>query len=313
MGKSLINQQFEEDSAMQTEQLYLSIISNLRDGVYYVDINRNILFWNKAAENITGYSSDEIVGKSCQGSLLNHIDEEGHPLCITGCPLFTTLVDGQQRIANVFVRHKQGHRIPILVNIFPIYEDGEIIGAIEIFTQNSPKVYEDNLIERLSGYAMHDALTSLPNRRYLESFLEYKFSEYGRFGKMFAVMFADIDDFGNFNNQYGHDIGDAILINIASSIKGAIRNTDLVGRWGGEEFVGIYALSKESEAATVGEKFRQLVANTDVMYDESSLSVSVSVGITIAGPEDCIASIIERADSLMYQSKRSGKDQVTVK
>jgi len=298
---------------MQMEQLYLNIISNLRDGVYYVDVNRNILFWNKAAENITGYSSDEIVGKPCQESLLNHIDEKGHPLCIMGCPLFSTLIDGQQRIDNVFVRHKKGHRIPIMVNIFPIYEDGEITGAIEIFTQNSPKVYEDNLIERLSGYAMHDALTHLPNRRYLESFLEYKFSEYIRFGKMFAVLFADIDNFGSFNNQYGHDVGDAVLINIASSIKGAIRNTDLVGRWGGEEFVGVYALSKEPEAAIVGEKFRQLVANTDVVHDEGSLNVSVSVGITIAGPEDCIASIIERADSLMYQSKQNGKDQVTVK
>ena len=82
---------------METEELYLNIINNLRDGIYFVDMERRILFWNKAAEQITGYSAEEIVGKQCQYSKLNHIDELGRPLCMIGCPLFATLGDGQQR------------------------------------------------------------------------------------------------------------------------------------------------------------------------------------------------------------------------
>ena len=297
---------------MQKERLYLGIINNLQDGVYFVDTDRNIRFWNKAAEEITGYTAEEIVGKQCLSSNLNHIDEQGRPLCNIGCPLFSTIIDGRQRIANVFVRHKAGYRIPITVNIFPVYDDETIVGAAEVFTKNSPKVYEDDLIEKLSGIAMHDALTGLPNRRYLESFLEYKLNDYMRFGRPFAVLFSDIDDFRKFNNKYGHDAGDAVLCNIASSLKTSVRNADLVGRWGGEESLGIYTLSKETEAAIIGEKFRALVANTEIVHGGQSLSVSVSVGVTIGRKDDTVDSIIKRADLLMYQSKQNGKNCVTV-
>lgn len=296
---------------MNKEQMYFNIINNLNDGVYYVDADRTILFWNKAAEEITGYTEDEIIGKQCPDTMLNHIDDEGHPLCIVGCPLFATIIDGNQRIDNVFVRHKKGHRIPITVNFFPMYEGEEIIGAIEVFTQNSPRVYDDDLIERLSGSAMHDRLTGLPNRRYLESFLEYKFNEFTRFGRQFAVLFADIDNFSSFNNQYGHEVGDAVLANVADSLKKSIRNSDLIGRWGGEEYLGIYTISKEYEAPIVAEKFRQLVENTDVIHNGEALNISVSVGITIVHKGDTMQSIIDRADTLMYESKQKGKNRVT--
>ena len=297
---------------MQGEQFYFNILNNLRDGVYFINTDRSIQFWNKAAEEITGYTATEIVGKQCHSSNLNHIDEQGLPLCSMGCPLFSTIIDGQQRIANVFVRHKAGYRIPITVNIFPVYENGVIVGAAEVFTKNSPKFYEDDLIEKLSGVAMHDALTGLPNRRYLENFLEYKLNDFTRFSRAFAVLFSDIDNFRNFNNEYGHDAGDAVLRNVASSLKNSIRSTDLVGRWGGEEALGIYTLSKDSEAAIIGEKFRALVANTEIMHDGQSLNVSVSVGITVACRGDTIGSILKRADLLMYQSKQNGKNRVTV-
>ena len=296
---------------MDKQQLYLNIIDNMHDGVYFVDTDRTIQFWNKAAEEITGYTAEEIVGKQCQNSKLNHIDGEGHPLCVVGCPLFATILDGEQRRANVFVRHKEGYRFPIMVNIFPIYEGTKIVGAVEMFTRNSPKVYEDDLIENLTGIAMHDALTMLPNRRYLESFMKFKLDEHAHFGRSFALLFADIDNFGKFNNTYGHDVGDAVLCNIATSLKNTMRSTDLVGRWGGEEFIGIYTIAKNSEAVIVAEKFRQLVNNTEVVHKDTTLSVSVSVGVTIVTKDDDMQSIVERADQLMYESKQNGKNRVT--
>lgn len=302
----------ERNVHMETEELYLNIINNLRDGIYFVDTERRILFWNKAAEQITGYSAEEIVGKRCQDSRLNHIDEAGRPLCAVGCPLFATLGDGQQRQDRVFVRHKDGYRIPIHVNIFPMRKEGRIIGAVEVFTQDSPTVYEDNLVEQLSNVAMHDQLTQLPNRRYLESFLHYKLEEFQRFGHPFAVLFADIDNFSRFNNEYGHDVGDAVLRNIAASIRRSVRRNDLVGRWGGEEYVGVYSGTNSAGISAIGEKFRQLVQNTEVISGGEQLNVSVSVGITAVRPEDTIDTLVERSDELMYRSKKEGKNRVTL-
>lgn len=172
---------------MTNEELYLSILNNIQDGVYYVDMHRKIKFWNKGAEQITGYRADEIVGLDCPESKLNHIDEFGNHLCVTGCPLFATNIDGVVRTEKVFVRHKNGYRIPLLTTVYPIRENGVIVGSVEVFTQNSPKVYDDNLIESLSEKATHDSLTRLPNRSYLENFLQYKLSEYQRFGKKICI------------------------------------------------------------------------------------------------------------------------------
>lgn len=296
---------------MEAQKLYLSIINNLQDGVYFVDNARTIRFWNKAAERITGYTAEEIVGRTCQLSNLNHIDEDGRPLCQVGCPLFATIIDSKQRNERVFVRHKDGYRIPVQVNIMPLQENGETIGAIEIFTPSSPTQYEDDLVENLSGIAMHDPLTGLPNRRYLESFLNYKLDEYSRFQKPFAVVFADIDNFSAFNNTYGHDVGDLVLKNIAKSFRQNTRKNDLIGRWGGEEFLGILTVNTDYDGTILAEKIRQLVDNTEVMSKEGPLKVSISIGVTTVKKEDNAESIVKRADELMYQSKENGKNRVT--
>lgn len=295
---------------MEAEKLFHTIINHLRDGVYYVDNERRIQFWNRAAEEITGYTAEEIVGMQCQCSGLNHIDEEGTPLCHVGCPLFCTIVDGKERSHRVFVRHKNGSRIPVHVYVFPIRRDGEIVGAAEVFTRDSLTVYQDDLVERLSNIAMHDALTQLPNRRYLESFLSYKMDEFRRFGRPFAVLFADIDNFGDFNNTYGHDVGDDILCRVAEKIRQTTRRDDLVGRWGGEEYIGIYSVGSSAELPVIGERLRQMVKETDVLCEAGTLHVTVSVGITMVRQEDTIDTLVDRVDDLMYCGKREGKDCV---
>ena len=298
---------------MKKEDLYLSMLDNIQDGVYFVDKNRMIQFWNKGAEKITGYKAEEIVGLNCHNTALNHIDEQGKPLCLVGCPLFATTIDGVIRTEKVFVRHKEGYRIPLVVNVYPIRENGEIIGSVEIFTQNSPKVYDDKLIEDLSGRAMYDSLTKLPNRSYLESFLGYRLAEYHRFGKQFAVLFGDIDHFRNFNNKYGHDIGDLVLTTMSKSLSQTIKKNDMFGRWGGEEFVGIFSINRSYEASIIAERIRALVENTEIpTADGKQLKVTISIGITISKHEDTQESILKRADELMYQSKKAGRNRISV-
>ena len=210
------------------------------------------------------------------------------------------------------VSYKNGYRIPLLTTVYPIRENGVIVGSVEVFTQNSPKVYDDNLIESLSEKAMHDALTRLPNRSYLENFLQYKLSEYQRFGKKFALLFADIDHFRVFNNTYGHDIGDLVLVDVTKSIMHAIKKEDMFGRWGGEEFVGIFSINRNYEASVIAEQLRHLVENTVVTNsDGQELNVTISVGVTISRQQDTPDVIIKRADSLMYQSKHNGRNMVS--
>lgn len=296
---------------MDSKEFYLDIINHLCEGVYFVDTKRKIQFWNQAAEKITGYSAADIVGKNCQTSGLNHIDAHGCPLCHLNCPLYATLADGQQRQDKVLLRHKEGYRIPVSVTIFPVCRQKEIVGAVEIFTQDSPSVFADGLVDRLSNIAMHDQLTHLPNRRYLESVLDYRMEEYHRFGESFCVLFADIDDFSRINNTYGHEAGDTVLKNIATSLSHSICRNVTIGRWGGEEFLGVYPISKPSECQIIAERFRSLVEHTEAVCGSSIIRSTVSVGISAVQPQDTVQTLVDRADQLMYASKRRGKNRVT--
>lgn len=298
---------------MEREQLYLAILNNLPDGLYFVDTKRRIQFWNKAAEKLTGYRAEEIVGLACQETQLNHIDEKGIPLCDGQCPLHHTMIDGEPRQAVVYLRHKDGYRIPVCVKISPMYEGGEIIGAVEIFNRPTTTIYDDNLIEELANASTHDLMTMLPNRAYTQSYLEYMYEAYKNTNNLFAVMFLDIDNFSGFNNTYGHDMGDSVLLNIAESLRKNMRKSDFVGRWGGEEFLGVFEVASLEEAEKIGEKIRILIQNTEVIHDENTVNVTVSIGITLVEPEDTPDSLIKRADELMYESKKKGKNCVTVK
>lgn len=296
---------------MDNEALYRDILDSLCDGVYFVDAERRILFWNRAAEHITGYPYEEIVGKYCQSNLLQHIDPVGRPLCLMACPLYASLIDGKRREDEVFLRHKDGRRIAVNIRIVPIRKEDTIIGAVETFSPNSPTVYDDDLIERLSSLAMNDQLTGIANRRKITSYLEYRLMELRRSGARFGVVFLDLDDFSRINNRYGHELGDTVLLTISRSIVQHTRYPDLFGRWGGEEFVGVFSIRRSPEAVAAAETIRTQIETTRIAHGTGSVSVTASLGVTEARRDDTVNSLIERADSLMYRSKANKKNRVT--
>jgi PAS domain S-box-containing protein len=110
------------------------VLNSIFDGIYVVDRDRRIIFWNRGAEEITGYSAEEVMGRRCSDDILNHIDENGHLLCRNSCPLVETLNTGKDIRAKVYPFHKDGRRFPVQTHIGPIRnEKGEIVAGIEVF------------------------------------------------------------------------------------------------------------------------------------------------------------------------------------
>jgi len=295
------------------EQFYRELLDNLYEGVYFVDVERRISFWNKGAGRLTGYSSDDVLGRNCWDDFLAHLDDRGEQMCDSGCPLLETLKDGKVRDRSFYLLHKEGHRVPVLVRMAPIHDqDGQIIGAVEIFSDNSSSVASEMKIEELEKLALLDELTKVGNRRFMEMGLRTKMDEMVRYKSQLGIFFVDIDNFKEINDSYGHSLGDEVLKSLAKTLSGALRPLDILCRWGGEEFVVVVGNLDKDIITIIAERFRSLIENSTVISGETRIQFTVSVGATLALEEDTLDSVIKRADELMYRSKEKGRNRVTI-
>jgi len=288
------------------------LLDSLFEGVYFVDTERRITYWNAAAERISGYPREEVLGRCCADNLLRHIDAHGRELCLEGCPLAATMQDGTSREASVFLHHALGHRIPVSVRTSPVRDDdGQIIGAVEIFSDNSSSLQILHEYEKLKQDAYLDALTRVGNRRYGEMTLSTRMFEMHNHAIPFGVVFLDIDHFKRFNDRYGHKTGDDVLVMVANSISYSLRKMDVVARWGGEEFIVILPGATAVIVKSVSERIRILIEKSFILAGENKLNVTVSIGATLSLENDSAESIVSRADRHMYLAKSRGRNQVT--
>jgi len=287
------------------------ILNRVPAGIYITDRERKILFWNKAAAAITGYPAEEVAGSFCYQNILMHIDEMGNNLCKGICPLAHSIMDGTSYEKEVFLHHKDGHRVSVNVHTFPLKgPQGKITGAAEIFTNTNPITDMQSRIRQLEKMAMLDSLSDLPNRLHIESELRLRVNEFLRYGQTFGILFLDIDHFKKFNDTWGHDAGDKVIKTVAATLRAASRPFDIFGRWGGEEFVGIILNVLPQNIVLIANRYRKLIEKTSISLDNIKISITVSIGATVVRTDDAPESLIKRADMLMYDCKKSGRNCV---
>jgi diguanylate cyclase (GGDEF)-like protein/PAS domain S-box-containing protein len=297
----------------QDSDFYRDLIDNLYDGVYFVDRERVITYWNKGAERITGYPAERVIGHACSDNLLNHVTANGVQLCQGQCPLAACMQDGHVREADVFLHHADGQRVPVLVRAAPLRDaDGNIVGAVETFSSDQGLMTVRQHLRELRHATRTDPLTGVGNRLFLEGRLRALVAEYSRGGEA-AVLFIDIDQFKDFNTAYGHAVGDKVLRMVAATLKNSLRETDAVGRWGGEEFLALLSdVPSDTALRSVCEKLRSLVAVSRLDVDGQALAVTISIGGTRLRSDDTPETVAARADALMYQSKQAGRNRVSL-
>lgn len=288
-----------------------ALADEMFDGVYLLDVERRIVYWNDAAAAITGFASEDVVGTACRHNILMHVDEQGNQLCHgDNCPAGCTLLDGGRRENRVFLRHRDGHRVPVLTRIVPIKDStGSTVGAMEVFRTDVPPL-DVSRLRQLESLALRDPLTGLGNRRYGESRLSACLSDYVRYGWPFGLLFVDVDHFKAINDTHGHSVGDAVLRMVGQTLLGAVRTSDSVARWGGEEFVVLPMHIDDWQLERLGEKLRRLVASSGYTQDGATIQVSVSIGCALVGEQDDRDRIIARADRAMYSCKENGRNRV---
>ncbi|MCD6151706.1 MAG: diguanylate cyclase [Deltaproteobacteria bacterium] len=167
-------------------------------------------------------------------------------------------------------------------------------------------------LAQITDLATIDELTGLYNRRALFSRLVEEHSRVERYKENFSLMIFDIDDFKQVNDTYGHQVGDAILKNLAHFLKGNLRTSDFISRFGGEEFIAILPSTEMEKARRVAEKMRHMLGKK-VFEDKKGavkIKITVSIGISQCTPGDTVDNLIKRADDALYMAKNDGKNAI---
>ena len=199
----------------------------------------------------------------------------------------------------------------------PLIENGEVVAVcvtIADVTELAVAWKEREVaLEALRDSSERDALTGLYNRRHVDRRLQAEYNSWTRHQDAFAVLLFDIDHFKRINDTYGHPMGDAVLRKIAATVSPQLRNSDVVGRYGGEEFIVILPHCDEVGAAVVGEKIRAAIENDALEVSTGPLKVTVSVGGSVAYDGlPGVAALVSEADQALYDAKHGGRNQVCI-
>lgn len=294
------------------EQFYQGVLDRITDGVYFVTPERRITYWNVGAERITGFDAAEVVGQSCSDGILRHVNDNGRQLCLHGCPLARVMRDGRSRSADVYLHHKDGHRVAVRVQGSAVRDgEGNITGSVEIFSDRRPNPYAAPAVAAAEGAEPGaDPVTGVVTRRLGEQYLEQvRRNPQDRDG--YAMIFADVDRFKPINDVYGHHVGDRALGMVAKSLSNALSRVDIPIRWGGDEFLVILPGADEPAALATAERIRMLVENSWFLVGDDQVRATVSLGVAVV-PDGGIDGIeaCGRADRQMYTAKAAGGNRV---
>lgn len=270
--------------------------------VIITDAELTLEYVNSSVETGTGYSADELLGRkagflSCEAEDAEIIRD-----------IWSTVLTGEMWRGERMLQKKNGDRFWVMSSTAPIKnQDGEVTHLVSV-SEDITQLKKDQ--ERMELLAFYDPLTGLANRRLFKDRLDQALKKVRRQKNHMALLYLDLDRFKEINDDYGHDAGDVLLIEIANRLRHAVRDSDVISRIGGDEFnLILHDLGCEQDAISVAEKVLESV-NQPIDIGVKEVTISASIGITLA-PDDGVDAkeLIKNADVAMYQSKQLGRNR----
>jgi len=303
--EDITDQVWAEEEIRQLSQFQESIIDNANLWLDVLDKEGNVLVWNKAAEAISGYRRDEVVGHDRIWEWL--YPDETYRKKVFGRA--KTVIEGKESYTDdeTSIRTKDGQTRIISWNERTLLDEkGEPIGSIALGRDVSER---KQIEERLAYMATHDPLTDLPNRQAFNDRLGLELSHAHRNGQRLAVMMLDLDHFKSVNDTLGHSMGDQLLKAVGNRLTSLQRKSDTIARLGGDEFMLILPeIAGTDVAEKIAEKLLDAVREQYVI-DGHELHITTSIGVVIY-PEDAedVETLVKNADIAMYRAKDVGRN-----
>jgi len=287
----------------QKLQLAASVFTHAREGISITDSTGTIIEVNDAFCYITGYTHEEAVGQNPRILRSGRHGKEYYKA------MWGALVKKGHWYGEIWNKRKNGDIYPEILTISAVYDSaGKISHYVALFTDITEQKRHQQQLERTAHY---DALTNLPNRVLLADRMRQSIAQLRRHRLIMAVVYLDLDGFKEVNDNYGHEVGDQLLIKITGHLKEALREGDTIARIGGDEFVAVLNdLHKVEECQHLLQRLNA-AASQPIYLAGRHLQVSASIGVSFCHPDDEIDAeqLVRQADQAMYQAKLSGKNR----
>ena len=294
-------------------QIYQSVLEKLETGVYIVDRNRRIRFWNEGAEQITGFLRQDVVGRFLREHLLAlggvPIDFESDP----DDPITVAFRDGKPSILEVSILHKNGYRVPIVLRTSPIRNScGLVVGVAESFEKNRSAADTTRRQSMYSDLGCLDVLTGIAAQSFMETQLRENLTTFAEHGIPFGILLIEIDRLDQLKASRGPGVAPTVLRVVAESLENSLRPTDHLGCWRANQFLAVLMECKESGVFRVGERARRMIAMAEIEWWGDKFSVTCPVGGAGCREGDTIGSLMARAEASLRESVEKGGNRVIV-
>lgn len=294
-------------------EIFRTVLESLQTGVYLVDRDLRILFWNDGAEKITGYLSQDVVGAFCRGQLLASDERTRNVLSDAAAGLSEVLRDGKPSVMDVSLRHKLGHRIFVRLRAVPVRNShGSIIGAAESIEEDIAASDWNRRQEKLAEYGCLDPTTGAMNQGLILSHLREAIATYAEHGVPFSVAMVEVDRLDHLRATYGAAVITAVMRVCAQTVENSLRPTDFFGRFGDHRFLAILTECGESEVENVGERLQRTIAGSEVQWWGDQWPITASVGGATVRQGDMVETILERVEAAVGESLQTGGNRVSV-
>jgi diguanylate cyclase (GGDEF)-like protein/PAS domain S-box-containing protein len=295
---NFIERRRAEDELRRSGERIRAILDNVADGIITVDERLVIRSYNPAAERLFGHAPEEVIGKDFGRLIAEAVRSEIKPqLRAYLRPHKREVMVGSHETSGL---RKDGTAFPMEFNVGRLGPQRLVIGSLRDFSERKAET------EALQFRALHDPLTSLPNRTFLRERLEETIRAGEREMKPCAVLLMDLDGFKSVNDSLGHEAGDRLLQQVSQRMRNVLRKADTIARYGGDEFAVVpWGATDVPRAVLIAEKILQAI-DKPFTIDEQPITVNMSIGIAVfpQHAEDADA-LTRRADVAMYAAKRA--------
>jgi PAS domain S-box-containing protein/diguanylate cyclase (GGDEF)-like protein len=283
-------------SELQNPEIFRTVLDSLQTGVCVVDREGKIIFWNQGAAQAAGYMQHEVIGHSYKDVMLCQRHEPSDNERSPGSPFTRILHEGKPTAAGMYLRHKRGYSVPVLMHLAPVRnQHGSILAIAASFDTRSSRVQREHSQQNLLPLAGLDIGTGVANHNFTLFHLRENFASFTEYHIPFGILRVRADGLEHFRTAYGREASDAISLVIAQTLSNSFRPSDFVGRWDEDEFLVILTNCGIAGVQSVYERTRKLIASAEIRWWGEWLSLPTSIAYTSVESGDTIELLLQRA------------------